>query len=212
MTIIAQPTPAESINYDWLLTELTRNSGNRTDLAAKLPNYVRMAELRLNTDLASREQDTSVTVSTVAGSSSVSLPADFISLRSLASPDGGTLDYLTTEQLDARYSSEDEAEPRSYTISDSTLLLAPVPDAVYALTLRYRATLLPLIDNGANWLLTNHPDAYVCGAMIYVCRYTKNRADLPVWEAGYADAVRAINASTWNAPGPLVVRTDAQPV
>lgn len=213
MTIIAEPIASTAaLDYDWLLAELARNSGNRTDLGALLPNWVRLAEARLNSDLICRLQDATATVSTVAATATVALPADFGSVRSLASPNGGPLDYLTPDQLDARFSSDDEAEPRAYTFSGASLILAPTPDAVYALTLRYRATLPTLIDNDSNWLLTNYPDAYVCAAMVYVCRYAKNWTDIPVWESGYAAAVAGALAATWNASGPLVVRTDAQTV
>jgi hypothetical protein len=84
-------------------------------------------------------QDARAIVSTVAGTNVYSLPADFVSLVDDEAVLYGTdvlepYDITDFDQLTAL-----SGQPRSFALSENLILLYPNPDAVYELTMRYRA-------------------------------------------------------------------------
>lgn len=88
----------------------------------------------LQTDLRGGEDAQDYT--TVAGTPSLALPSDFLRTVSLFE----SADHIPIYFMDLRaYDDAPEAsgKPTSYTISGSTALLYPTPDAAYAIELRY---------------------------------------------------------------------------
>ena len=57
---------------------------NRSDLTAVIPDFVSLAEGRIARDLRLRKQVINTTLSTVAGTQSVTLPSDFLEAENLA--------------------------------------------------------------------------------------------------------------------------------
>src|ERR1700744_4538937 len=80
---------------------------NRTDLAAVIPDFVTVVESRIARDLRLRNQIITTTLSATAGVESVALPADWLEFENLSVTLTGTpatnLQYLTIEQMDAKY-------------------------------------------------------------------------------------------------------------
>ena len=97
--------------------------------------------------------------------------------------------------------------PRYFTIFGLEMELFPTPDAAYTLEMVYRKVIPALsANNPGNWLLANHPDAYLYGALMEAEPYMKNDARIQVWAAGLSAVIDQINAvsndAAFNA-GPL---------
>lgn len=198
-------------DYDWLLSALASWNGNRTDLTARLPDFIMLAEKRLNGELQGRLQESVVTISSVSGTPTVLIPSDVSDIRSLSIAQHGPLDYITPEQYEANWSYGAPGVPQQFTVIGTDIHLGPTPDAVYALRCAYRALLPALADavGGSNWLIANNPDCYLAAAMCEVLAYTKNLAELPVWEKKYADAVASVNQTDWHSGSTMRIRSDA---
>lgn len=89
-----------------------------------------------------RTSEETETLVTVAGTSTVNLPSDFVREISLSLiDDNGTrrapLTQFTLQTYDQNYDTTSRGSPYAYAVSEAQLLLLPVPDAVYSLYLRY---------------------------------------------------------------------------
>jgi len=214
MTIIVQTTAsAAARDYDWLLTAIGKWNGNRADLAPMIPDFVMLAEKRLNADLEARLQESIATLAATAGNPSVAIPDDFAEIRSLSVPNNPPLDYITPDQFNARASSISAGTPRYFTSIGAAIYLYPTPDADISLGAAYRAYVPPLADSaGSNWLIEQHPNVYLAAAMCEALSYTKNWAELPAWEKKYADAIQSVNRPDWFSGSSMRVRSDVRPV
>ncbi len=64
-----------------------------------------------------------------------------------------------------------------------------------------------------NWLLINHPDAYLYGALMEAEPYMKNDQRIATWAQGLSAAIDAINSASNDAAfnaGPLAVQVSGQ--
>ena len=212
MTIIVTTAASASTrNYDWLKTALSQWNGNRADLTPMIPDFVMLAEKRLNSDLEARLQESIATLLATAGNAAVAIPDDFAELRSLSIPGGLPLEYLTPGQYDAKAASKTTGLPRYYASIGSAIYLYPTPEADVSLGASYRAYVPPLADSaGSNWLIQQHPNVYLAASMCEALSYTKNWAELPAWEKKYADAINSVNKPDWFSGSTMRVRSDVR--
>jgi hypothetical protein len=83
--------------------------------------------------------------------------------------------------------------PRYYTIAGSKFYFSPAPDTGYQARLRYRSRLSKLAEVGTNWLLEEHPDAYLYGALAQTAPFLKDDERLPMWLARFDQLIDEIN-------------------
>lgn len=197
-------------------TDLQTSVGNwlhRSDLAGIIPDWIALAEKRINGDLDARLQDTVTTLSTVAGTATVTIPADVVNIRSLQilSSPNRILDYLTPDQYNFQYAWGDSGTPRMFTVIGGNLYLGPIPDAIYSLQCEYKA-MVPTLSNASptNWLLTNYPQVYLMATLCESVAYTRDDASLEEWERKYAEAVNSVNAIDWYSGSTMRVRSDVR--
>jgi len=193
MTIIVQPTASASArNYDWLKASIA-GWLHRTDLEDVIPDFVMLAEKRINGDLEARLAEGITTLATTPGDPGVLLPADFAEMRSLSMPGYGRLTYVTPaafDQLDPAAASA----PAKYTVTGNLIRLAPTPTTVHALQMVYRGGVPALADSsGTNWLIEQNADLYLAATMCEALMYTRDAAELQKWEAKYANAMSLPN-------------------
>lgn len=211
MSIVVTPiAPAAARNYDWLLASVA-GWLHRTDLTAMLPDFVMLAEKRINADLQARLQNVTVTLTTTSGSSSLDLPDDLNTIRALSLPGTvGRIDYLAPSALADRYVSTQAGPPRHYTVIGGALTLGPTPDAAYALSLVYDGSVPALADvGGSNWLIAQHAEIYLAATMCEALLYTKDADALQTWEPKYQSGIANLNRTDWKVAGPMAVRADS---
>jgi hypothetical protein len=96
--------------------------------------------------------------------------------------------------------------PLAYTIwGDTVLWIGPLPDAAYSLELLYQSGVPPLASaDGTNWLLSNHPDAYLFGTLAEAELYIGHDERAPLWlqrrEAAFASIEQADRKARWGSP------------
>lgn len=183
---------------------------NRGDLTAIVPDLITLAEARLTADIKSRQMDAKTTLATVVGVNTVALPADLQEIKRLQ-PAGTNLppmEYMAPDAFSSTSANNASGQPLYYTIIGSDIEIAPVPDAVYSISLTYRKKIPALSDsNTTNWLLTAWPNAYLYAALISAQPFIMNDERLPMFQALYREAVDGINGLDWNVAGPLTMRT-----
>lgn len=137
----------------------------RDDQEDRIPEYISLAESRLERAVNGPERDTSTTLT---AADTVALPSDFGGVKALwiETDPKTTPDFMPYSTLRQVHSSAATGIPSNYTISGSSLIFGPAPDSAYDVTLVYRKALLPLSEtNATNWLLAAHPDLYLAASL-----------------------------------------------
>lgn len=170
----------------------------RSDLTAMIPDFIRLAELRLQRDLRIRQMLTVAQASTTGGTSTVGVPTDFLEMRDIhivANP-VRTLSYEAPNSFYRNTRSAESGIPNAYTVLADDMQFAPIPDGTYVLQMLYYAKPPVLSDtNPSNVFLANTPDALLYGALGEAEPYLMNDARLQVWAALYDRAVNSISTS-----------------
>ena len=185
---------------------------HRSDLAAIIPDFITLAEKRINGDLNARLQDTVSTLATVAGATTVALPSDMIDMRSLVllSSRNTVLDYLTPDQFNTQYAFQISGSPRSFTVIGGAIYLGPIPDSAYGLQITYRAALPSLATNGTNYLMTQYPAVYLNATLCEALDYIRDLEKLPVWQAKYKESLLTVISVDWYSGSQMRVRQDVR--
>lgn len=179
---------------------------DRTDLTARVPEFITLAEAKLNRDLRARQMEQRSTANTVASEPFLTLPTDFQSVRRLRvlsaadDPIKPELKYLTPDQLNEYRvtRSPASASPTHFTIKGDQFELWPTPDAVYTLDMVYRKNIPALSDSSpTNWLLTYAPDVYLYGALLEAAPYLMDDERIGVWSAAFGAVISSVNRVGW---------------
>ncbi len=174
---------------DWL---------DRTDLTDQIPDFITLAEARHKRDFKLRRMETRVTANTIADTEYYTLPDQYVAMRNiqLNTDPKTSLEYLTPEQMDRIYSGSNKGKPKAYTIIGNDIQLRPLPDSVYEIEMLYYKYFTPLSDSApTNEMLTNHPDAYLYGALVEAEPYLQNDKRLQTWSSLYDRAKQDIISS-----------------
>lgn len=197
-------------NYTGLQEEIKSFLWDRTDVSARIPSFIQLAESEMRRLL--RTQQTVKRQSYNLTSGTASVPCDEMQIMAvqlqLDSPNAGTvdLDYATPEQM-AQWNFVSQARPRFYTVENETLRFAPVPDKAYAVTVIYTAYFTPLsATNRTNWVLEKHPDIYLSGALKWAKRWLIDQ-DMD-WDTPFYAGIEATNRDQPTRQANSRLRTD----
>ena len=175
---------------DWL---------DRSDLTARIPDFIALAEARINRELRIRPMEVRSTMYATVDQQYFNLPGGYIQMRNIQLNTNPTtpLEYITPEMLDRLYGSTTTGKPRAYTLIGDEIQLAPIPDSAYQLEMAFYEKFTPLGDGSAgtvtsNWLTANAPDILLYGALMEAEPFIKNDERIPVWLNGYSNAIDKI--------------------
>lgn len=161
---------------------------NRTDLTAKIPEFIALAERRFNRKLFVPERESSATA-TISGER-LALPSDFWGLRGiyLDTDPRVQMQPVTLAALRDGYSRT--GQPLVYAISGEELVFGPIPDTTYSVEIAYYATIPALgASQATNWLLTDHPDIYLYGSLLMAEAFVWNDPRLGLWKEALDEAI-----------------------
>ena len=169
---------------------------NRSDLTTVIPDFITLAEAQLMRRLTKRlnEEGKGLPRSAVTRNTGfsinaemVNVPADFLGPLTF-SIDGQAqqITYLSPESFAAEKAHHGtnavSGVPQFYAIIGSAFQFCPAPDTAYTGTLTYWTKLASLSDsNTSNWILANHPDVYLYGALAQSAPYLMDDARLTIW-------------------------------
>ena len=194
---------------------------NRTDMSARIPEWIASAESRMyygaseapyESDpvrIRSMEQSSYTTINT----SSVELPPAFLQvIRFYISGDSGRkLGYMSPDDFWDRFIVTTSGRPYAYTIEAENLLFGPTPDGLYTTQMLYYKAFAPLVNPGdTNWLLTNAPYIYLHGACLEGFRYLRNFDAANSSHAAFVGLVNSLNNTSKRDrfSGPWVSKVD----
>jgi len=170
----------------------------RTDLTAMIPDFIRMAELRLRRELRIRQMLKVVTTTATAGDATVELPSDFLQMRDLhlATNPSATLEYQSPSNLFRNARTTESGLPKMYTVLAQEFQLAPVPDSAYTLSMLYYASPVFLSSTVAsNAFMAICPDLLLYASLGEAESYLMNDPRLQTWASLYDRGLAALTTS-----------------
>lgn len=197
---ITNYTELQSAVANWL---------TRADLTSRIPEFIALCEADMQRRLKARAMETNNTAFQITGEY-VKVPNDFIEVRrfDLQISPRRALKYLSDEAQTDLYSAS--GCPKFYSVVGSQFRFAPPPNGTYQATLLYYAKFPPLSAAcPANWLLSNHPDAYLFGTLLQsVAGPIQDDQAIQKWIAAYNGAIDGINKKDaegrWSGSGMAV--------
>ena len=170
----------------------------RTDLTNLVPDFIRLAEIRLRRELRIRQMLRSATTTTTGGDSTVDLPDDFLEVRDLivvANP-VRPITYMSPSVFSRNARTTEVGYPVDYTILATEFKFAPIPDTAYTIQILYYAAPYFLTStNPSNSFLSNCPDLLLYGALLEAEPYLMNDQRIQVWAGMYQKGVDALTQS-----------------
>lgn len=173
---------------------------DRDDLTSNIPDFITLAEARMNRDIRHWEMEARSTAT--FDEQYEGLPSDWLELIRVTLTNDRHLDVISQAKMaEYREANENTAgKPRFYALSASQIELLPTPDDDYAATLIYYKRIPSLsVSTTSNWLLQHSPDAYLYCSLMQTAPFLVEDERLPVWAELYRSARDAINAESRKA-------------
>ncbi len=156
----------------------------RADLASVIPDFIQLAESRINRDLRVRKMQSVVTGS--ASSGVIALPDDFSGVSSLrVGYAGGSYEIFPLTSASTPTYVIQSGLPLGYTVVNGNIILASgQQDLPYTLTYW---TKIPSLSssNQQTWLLSDEPGIYLYAALVEASPYVQDDQRTLLWATQY---------------------------
>jgi len=180
-------------NYSTLQTAIA-NWLHRSDLTSVIPDFIRLAESRINRTLSSRGTETEIVLTAITSSAFVNLPSDFgtpitlwlesfVPRRELILKQASALDYMPINSV-----------PTFWAIKSRQIQFDCIASGDFPLRLRYVQN-LDLSTSNTNYILTNYPDIYLFGALVEAANYIRDNEQLQLWQQKFDLAISEAQSS-----------------
>ena len=185
------------MNYTQLQTKIA-SWLNRDDLAAVIPDFILLAEERINRHLRVRSMEVTLTPTAIVDNL-VSLPSTTLDVKTLW-PDGYEDQPLKIQSLEAVLAMPTNALATHYAWQGTSLRLNGGGSVTGVLYQRIPA----LVTATNNWLSDSADSIYIFGSLIEAAVYSGS--DPALWESRFAVAVNELQSNDQRYSGPLVAR------
>jgi hypothetical protein len=184
------------LNYAELSAAIRAYTENEeTSFVANIPVFVRNAEQRIYNSVQLPALRKTVTLQTLGGGETLTMPADFLNVYSLAVNDGTDLNYLLNKDVSFIHSAYPAnlttGFPAYYAIYDTNkVLFGPTPDAGYDVVLNYAAYPESIVTAGTTWLGDKFESVLLYGSLIEAYTFMKGEDDIiKLYLARYGEAM-----------------------
>ena len=171
---------------------------DRTDLSARIPEFIELAEASFNRRIRQPDMVTKNDSYSIAGQYT-SLPTDTLEITRIVVDTSPviTLEYLTPEEISERRADmSSTGRPVYFTViggSSNQLEVLPSPDETYTSSIVYYTKIPALTDSATtNWLLTSNPDIYLFGTLVEAEPYLKNDERVALWSTRLEASLNAL--------------------
>lgn len=165
----------------------------RSDLTDRIPDFIRLAEIRLKSVIDLRVLELTTDLSTTPSDATIPLPTDFKSPIALWIADINPQEQLGQLLPQSMPYNTTPNRPQYWCIDDHTIRFQCPANNTYPIKFRY-SQLFELSDtNTTNYVLTDFPDVYLFGALFEAADYTQDNDNAGKWNAKFMDAVQRCN-------------------
>jgi hypothetical protein len=179
----------------------------RTDLTDVIPNFITIAEARINRSFTPRAQEQEDELTTVAGTRYVTLPSGVINPIGLwlkAYLPRQKLTQCLPEELPVR--TNVSGYPEYWAIDVGNIAFDKLALSAWTFDFRYLKTMTLSDAAPTNYVLTNDPDLYLWSSMVEASTYMRDDAAAAMYEQRFQEALlqAAANENDTRATAPLM--------
>ena len=175
------------------LSTAVQNWLDDTSLSARVPEFIALAEERINGDFGSiRKAWTTTTLTGTSSSRALTLPTGYIEPRALYLTTDGQQTYLNPFVNGTMPLRTSSSTPLGWCINGDNINLDCLLAQADTFLFHYRAK-WDIASTLTNWLLTNHPGAYLSASLVEAYVYRDNDNGALKWETRYQQASERIN-------------------
>jgi hypothetical protein len=162
----------------------------------EIVDFITLAEVRINALLDSRLAETEATLTATISSRYIALPTDFNSVYNLWLTTYQPIREIRYELPELMVTTTSEGQPQLFTIDGANIAFERPADIAYTFTLRYQNG-YNIAATSTNNILSNYPDAYLFGALVESCLFSRD--DPSLFEQKFQSSIeRAQKSETKN--------------
>lgn len=164
----------------------------RAGQTGKTADWVKLAEAKLNRKLGAVEVEATLTGTPSSRTIDITSLSMVEPIALFIAPTGEN-EREIQPQANGTYPLIDvtEASPRIYSVIGTNLQFDRILDQAYPFRFVFNQY-LNLAATTTNWLLTNHPDAYLAATLMWGAGYNEDWQNGPVWKAMLDEAIPEI--------------------
>ena len=166
----------------------------RSDLTTQIPEFIQLAEARINRELETREQEKRSQATLQVGDEYIALPSDLREVREvkLNTSPVTVLDYMSPSAMDKSYSNTGNGKPAAYSVVGLEMKLRPVPDSAYTAEIVYIGSVPALSATSTPILFLRSPDLYLYGALTEAYIYLLDEQRAAVYDEKFTRAINEV--------------------
>jgi hypothetical protein len=180
---------------------------HRSDLTTQIPDFITLAESRINRKLALLLQETEATLTATPASRAMAVPTRFASPLGLwltTYEPRQALGYMLPTHLPV---TDEASESVYYTVNGSNIETENPADQAYTYLLRYFIN-FDIAATSTNSLLDAYPDIYLYGTLLESAPYLQDTTAFQIWENRFEVAVREATRESNRTKSRAPLRTD----
>lgn len=182
----------------------------RSDLTSRVPEFITLAQARINRQVRSKLMETKSTSISITAEY-ISVPTDFLQVKHFyvtSSTPRKSLEPMDANTMTDSYTST--GQPKYFSVDGSQFRFAPTPDGTYTATLVYYAKPATLVTTTqeTNSLFPTNADLYLYASLLEAEGFLHDDPRIAVWKLGYDEALHHLNRASgnWQHGGPLITR------
>jgi hypothetical protein len=177
-------TELQAAVADWL---------HRTDLTSQIQDFITMAESRINRKLRLRVMESDETLSTSIGSRFAAIPNNFVEPIDcqILLPNSTSWQQLHRKLPYEFTVTTTNGTPTYWAVDGTNIAFERPLDVAYNIKLRIIKA-FDIATDSTNWLLTNHPDIYLYGALLEAPVHLRDEKRLLVWQERFDRAYQEV--------------------
>lgn len=180
----------------------------RADLTARIPDFVSLAEARLNRVLRTRLAETEVALATTLGARRVALPTGFTEpLRVWIEKTGERIE-LPFIEASLMGASSLRGEPGAWSVDGADITFDRPCDQAYAVTLRMLKAFALSDAAPTNSLLADAPDVYLFAVLSEAGPFLRDAELATTYEGKLGRAIEELNAKEARSRAPQRLTTE----
>ena len=162
---------------------------DRDDLTDRIPEFIALAEAKMNRNLRiSLMENVSTDILMAGGTRDYPLPTGFTGMKEfhLTTSPITPLSYITPEMMNRMWAGSNTGRPQAFTLfSDAgtrKIRVGPSPDSDYTTSMLFLKKIDNLsVSNPTETMLTENPDIYLYGALLEAEPFLMNDARVQLW-------------------------------
>lgn len=181
-------------NYGDLKADLAAY-GQRTDLTARIPGFLKIAQNQVNIDLRIPEMIKTATLTVTTVGDEFALPDDYLATRQLTGARGdGSIGPLESKGIDEIFGFGTSGTPMAYTVWNNEILIRPTPAENAVFTLIYWARPAEFIlDADTSDILTRYSQVFLYAGLVELHTFVQSYEEATLAAQRYDGAIVAIN-------------------